>query len=438
MIPEQARLRIIEKKQGGETWTGIAKWIEETYGVAIHRTTVQRWYDREVSSDEEVDQEEVLESIEDRTKSDKQLATYKAEAAHYKKLYNKLVSKEAKQDLLIDAIEAYAPAFKEVAVKAPRPTRSQSGAPQVMVAVLTDTHVGEQVYSPQVMGINQYNYETFNRRLSGWTQQVISLAEYRRNICQIDELVVPMLGDMISGDIHDELARTNMDNCMMQMLTTAHLISQALMALAPHFKTIRVPCVVGNHGRMTRKPPMKDKYMDWDYLAYQWMAAFCKNQSNVTFEIPKSFAHTITVADRNILLFHGDAISGGGSSASISKMISNMRGVLQFKQAIENTVVEHDGVLPGQFSDVLMGHFHRVDVYDIGTGAAYICGTMKGGDEFALQRIQAMTAPKQVVTYWHPTYGNVGMEVLYIGRHDNTPSMFTSELNDVWVSEHAY
>ena len=438
MIPEQARLKIIEQKQAGETWTGIAKWIEEKYGVSIHRTTVQRWYDREVSSDAEVDQEEVLESIEDRTKSDKQLATYKAELAHYKKLYNKLVAKEAKQDLLIDAIEAYAPAFKEVEVNSPRPTRSQSGAPQVMVAVLTDTHVGEQVYSPQVMNANQYNYEIFNRRLSGWAQQVLSLAEYRRNICQIDELVVPMLGDMISGDIHDELARTNMDNCMMQMLTTAHLISQALMTLAPHFKTIKVTCVVGNHARMTRKPPMKDKYMDWDYLAYQWMAAFCKNQSNITFEIPKSFANTITVADRNILLFHGDAISGGGSSASISKMISNMRGVLQFKQAIETTVVEHDGVAPGQFSDVLMGHFHRVDVYDIGTGAAYICGTMKGGDEFALQRIQAMTAPKQVVTYWHPTYGNVGMEVLYIGRHDDTPSMFTSEISDVWVSEHDY
>ena len=438
MIPEQARLKIIEKKQSGETWTGIAKWIEEKYGVSIHRTTVQRWYDREVSSDAEVDQEEVLESIEDRTKADKQVATYKAEAAHYKKLYNKLVSKEAKQDLFLDAIAAYAPSFKEVDVKPPRPTRSQSDVPQVMVAVLTDTHVGEQVYSPQVMNINQYNYELFNRRLSGWTQQVLSLAEYRRNICQIDELVVPMLGDMISGDIHDELARTNMDNCMMQMLTTAHLISQALMTLAPHFKTIKVPCVVGNHGRMTRKPPMKDKYMDWDYLAYQWMAAFCKNQSNITFEIPKSFAHTITVANRNILLFHGDAISGGGSSAAISKMISNMRGVLQFKQALENTIMEHDGVLPGQFSDVLMGHFHRVDVYDIGTGAAYICGTMKGGDEFALQRIQAMTAPKQVVTYWHPTYGNVGMEVLYIGRHDDTPSMFTSEISDVWVSEHAY
>ena len=102
----------------------------------------------------------------------------------------------------------------------------------------------------------------------GWANQVLSLAEYRRNICEVDELVIPMLGDMISGDIHEELARTNVDNCMMQMLTAAHVIAQALMFLAPHFKSITVPCVVGNHGRMTRKPPMKDKYMDWDYKNY--------------------------------------------------------------------------------------------------------------------------------------------------------------------------
>ena len=134
-----------------------------------------------------------------------------------------------------------------------------------------------------------------------------------------------MLGDMISGDIHEELARTNIDNCMGQMIRGANLIAQSLRFLAPHFESIKVPCVVGNHGRMTRKPPMKDKYMDWDYLTYQWVAAFCSNQPNITFEIPKSFAHMIEVSGRKILLFHGDSISGGGSSQSIHRMVGSMR-----------------------------------------------------------------------------------------------------------------
>ena len=436
MIPEQARLEIIRKKEQGETWTGIAQWMEEEYGISIHRTTVQRWYDREAFNAEEVDQEELLESIEDRTKIDKKLATYKAELAYYKKLYTQVISSDAKKDLIVDAIKAYAPTFDAVKIQPPK-HKGKSSEAQVMVAVLTDTHVGEQVFSPQVMQMNTYDYEVFNRRLSGWAMQVINLANYRRNICPINELMVPMLGDMISGDIHEELSRTNIDNCMMQMLNTAHSIAQALMFLAPHFKTITVPCVVGNHGRMTRKPPMKDKYMDWDYLAYQWMAAFCANQKNIHFDIPKSFAHVVDIAGRNVLMFHGDSISGGGSSAAISKMIGNMRGVVQFRQELETTIVEQDGLMPTQFSDVLMGHFHRVDVMDIGTGSAYICGTMKGGDEFALQRVQAITPPKQVVTYWHPQYGNVGMEVIYLDRFDETPSMFGRGVSDVWANTYA-
>ena len=310
--------------------------------------------------------------------------------------------------------------------------------PQTMVAVLTDTHVGERVSLNQMAGLNDYDLNKFSRRLSGWAIQVLNLATYRRNMCEVNELVVPLLGDIISGDIHEELSRSNVDNCMMQMLSAAHVISQALMYLAPHFESIRVPCVVGNHGRMTRKPPMKDKYMDWDYMVYQWIAAFCSKQPNITFQIPKTFAQIIEVCNRKILLFHGDSISGGGSSQSIHRMVSAMRGVTQFRQAIETTVVKHDGDLADVFTDVMLGHFHRVDTYDIGTGSAWICGTTKGGDEFSLNRLQAVSAPKQVVTYWHPVYGNVGTEVVYLHRYDDVTSLFTPTVDqDVWIKTHA-
>ena len=96
MIPEQARLEIIKRKQEGETWTGISKWIEDEYGIAIHRTTVQRWYDREVFNDEEVDQDELLESLDNRVKLDKQVQTLKAEAGYYKKLYLQAVKDVSK------------------------------------------------------------------------------------------------------------------------------------------------------------------------------------------------------------------------------------------------------------------------------------------------------------------------------------------------------
>ena len=438
MIPEQARLEIIRKKDLGETWTGISKWMEEEYGVTAHRTTIQRWYDREVCRNEEVDPEELLESLEDRVKLDKQAHTYKVEAGYYKKLYLQAIKDVSSNEAIVDAIHAYAPTFDAVPITPPLPHNTTGGQPQTMVAVLTDTHVGERVSLNQMSGLNDYDLGIFSRRLSGWTQQVLNLAMYRRNICDVNELVIPMLGDMVSGDIHDELSRSNIDNCMMQMLSAAHLIAQAVMYLAPHFDSVRVPCVVGNHGRMTKKPPMKDKYMDWDYLTYQWIAAFCKNQPNITFTIPKAFAQIIEVCGRKILLFHGDSISGGGSSQSIHKMVGAMRGVTQFRQALEEAVLEHDGTLNDTFTDVMLGHFHRVDMYDIGTGSTWICGTMKGGDEFSLNRMHSVSTPKQVITYWHPTYGNVGTETVYLHKFDEVPSMFSTDVgHNVWVEEYA-
>ena len=100
-------------------------------------------------------------------------------------------------------------------------------------------------------------------------------------------------------------------------------------------------------------------------------------------------------------------------------------------------MLEHDGTLNDTFTDVMLGHFHRVDSYDIGTGSAWICGTMKGGDEFSLNRMHSVSAPKQVITYWHPVYGNVGTETVYLHKFDEVPSMFSMDVgNDVWVEAH--
>ena len=284
-----------------------------------------------------------------------------------------------------------------------------------------------------MLDINNYDFTLFNRRLWGWAQQVLNLANYRRNITQLDDLIVPMLGDMISGDIHEELARSNITNCMQQMIRGANLIAQALMFLAPHFKTVRVPCVVGNHGRMTRKPPMKDKYMDWDYMLYQWVATFCKNQKNMTFEIPKSYLHIFSIYNNNILIMHGDSISGAGSTMSITKAITNLRGVMQYKT---NVGEEKSGVKVKEikFDCAMIGHFHRIDEIDIGTGELHICGTMKGPDEFALQRLHTATKPKQLVTYWHPKYGYIGKEIIYLHLYDNVKwTPFKDNVPDSWA-----
>ena len=434
---------LIQMRRAGATWTSLARWLQDEFSVDVHRSTIQRWYDREVfDSNSLVDEraadwadiiapEEEEDFIKDRIRLDKKAATFKAESTYYKKLYEKSIKDSVRSEILVDTIKRYTtPHAKTKAFKIRKPSGAKKGtAKQAMVAPLTDTHVGDYVTSEQMVGLNSYDIELFNRRIWGWANQVLNLAEYRRNICEIDELTVPMLGDMISGDIHDELARTNVDNCMMQMMYGAKIISQALMFLAPHFKEVKVPCVVGNHGRMTRKIPSKDRYMDWDYMMYQWLAVFCSKQDNIKFEIPKSFAHVFSVAGRDVLMMHGDSVGGGGASATIQKAVTSLRAVLQYKTQI---ITDDSFSVPDKFDDVLLGHFHRVDEIDIGTGSLHICGTTKGGDEYVFSRLHLITKPKHLVLYYHPTYGQVGKEIIYLDRFDSIESGFDLELPEVW------
>jgi hypothetical protein len=443
VIPEEAKEEIVKRKMAGATWSALSRWVEDRWGVAVHRTTLQKWYDREVELLDEQQSEDMEDMQTDFTpeahvKMARKIETYKGEARYWKKVAEAAIKKEAKEDLLVDSIKKFTPSYKEVKkYKRRKPTGKIKGnSVQSMIAPLTDTHIGDNVESEEMMGLNEYNIDIFNKRLYGWANQVITLAELRRNSAEVGELIVPMLGDMISGDIHEELARTNNDHCMGQMIRGANLISQALMLIAPHFDKVRVPCVVGNHGRMTRKPPMKNKYMDWDYMLYQWIAVFCQDQKNIEFHIPKTFMTTINVCNRDILLAHGDFISGGGSGTAINRGVSNMRNVLSFRKGLKEELnnIQDNSLekVPDNYDSALLGHFHRIDEIDIGTGAVHICGCMKGGDEFAMQRVQAINKPRQLVLYYHPKYGEIGKEIIYLNRYDSRKGKFNDILPDVW------
>ena len=433
-IPEQAKSEIIKRRNLGATWTKIAEWLEQEYGVQVHRTTLQKWFDKNHWEPED----ELLvneEGTENRIKLDKKLATYKGEADYYKKLYTGLLKDTIKKEVIIETIQGYTKGFPAVPLKY---LNNSDKTPfghqkQIMVTPLSDTHIGEHVFKDQMRGLNEYNFEIFNKRMYGWANQILKHTSYRRQIAPVDELIIPMLGDMISGDIHEELARSNMANCMEQMIRGASIIGQALMYLAPHYTKIKVPCVVGNHGRMTRKPPMKDKYMDWDYMLYQWMASFCANQENIEFKIPKSFITTFKVHDKVVLITHGDCISGAGSSGAILNSITKLRSVFQFRKSLQREIEGAlDEAVEQEFDSVMIGHFHRIDELDIGTGELHICGTMKGPDEFALQRLQAATKPKQLVTYWHPRYGYIGKDIIYLNRYDSSKRKFIDKIPDTW------
>ena len=111
MIPEQAKLEIKKRRDSGATWTALAKWVAQEYGIDVHRTTLQRWHDKEVFLEFEDAFPRLEEDLEDkdtpeeRIKLDKKVATHKAEAVFYKKLYEQAVKDSTKKEIIVEAIK---------------------------------------------------------------------------------------------------------------------------------------------------------------------------------------------------------------------------------------------------------------------------------------------------------------------------------------------
>ena len=40
VIPEEAKEEIVKRKMAGATWSALSRWVEDRWGVAVHRTTL--------------------------------------------------------------------------------------------------------------------------------------------------------------------------------------------------------------------------------------------------------------------------------------------------------------------------------------------------------------------------------------------------------------
>jgi hypothetical protein len=437
-LTEQQEKDLIESYQNGAT---IAE-CEQAYG--FKPGSLSNWFSRRGikkidSSVAEIDPAQ----LSMRVRHDQQVSGLKAEVTHYRKLYTEAIKSGANYDKLIAAATSANNAVHPVSVPALAYVIDKTDI-QVPVSPLCDPHVGEVVDIEQMGGLNAYNIDIFNKRLWGWANTVLQLIELRRSYVSIDKIIVPLLGDMVSGEIH-ELAKSNEMNIMSQVVRGAHLIAQALIYIAQNFSSVEVPCVVGNHGRMELKPPSKDAWQSWDYLMYQQIAHFCSRQTNIKFTIPKTLIHVFQAGGRKVLMMHGDSLRGslGIPWYGLIREVGRLRQTLQLYGRLEDELrqLQHKNgtstdlleVLAPYFDSIMMGHFHTDNDIDIGTGKALICGCVKGTCEYAFGRLHVASEPTQVLTYWNDKLGFLAKEIIYLKPYDNEQSKFIDAIPDVWA-----
>ena len=270
----------------------------------------------------------------------------------------------------------------------------KTGIAGTPITTWSDWHFAEVVNPAQVEGANAFNIPIFNSRFATLVDRTIDLCENHMTGKSYPGIIVNLGGDMLSGNIHEELKNTNELEVIPAVLELAGKIAWGLRSYADYFGRVFVPCVVGNHGRNSVKPQAKDAcHTSFDWMVYKLLEVHFKDDDRVKFFVPNGFDAYYRAYGHRILLTHGDRIGSRGGDGFIGAIGPIMRGAHKLRLSYANRGREID--------TLIMGHWHN----EIALPGLRVNNCLKGYDEWAMSMRFSPTVPGQDLFFIHPKRG---------------------------------
>lgn len=403
----------------GLTYKGIAEQIRLTFGVETTEASVRRAIGRNDLSkptgasvgasdedqalwDDSVVERAVraldgLQTDEDRLRDELDVA--RAEIKRAEQVIKRYREKESFEDRIEKTIrqaitvKPYEPQFYTLSGVAMDGTASE------YFLCLSDAHYGEVVNPDEALGI-KYDTDIARRRIQHVRDEVAR--EKSEAINPIRKLTVGVLGDMLSGNIHHELAVTNEMVMVEQATEMAYILFNFAQDLCEWFPEVEFIIMPGNHPRTTQKPQFKKKYDNWEYVMGKMVEGMvgAAQMDTLTIQVPKDMTYVHEVFDYRIAMMHGDGIQSN-SFAGIP-----FYGMRNRREAIQSLLSQ---VGQERVDLFVMGHFHQ-HLYWSGECDIIVNGSIKGGDEFGIGTRLSAPDPVQVLLEWHPDRGIVGQK----------------------------
>lgn len=280
-----------------------------------------------------------------------------------------------------DKIGEHAP--KHIKIK--QATESES----VAVLVGSDWHIEERVDPKTVDGVNEYNLEISNSRVEKFFQNGLSMIEMCRGRTRIDTLVLGLLGDVITGYIHEELAENNYLSPVEAVFKGYSLIRGGIDFLLTEgkLKKLIVPCCVGNHSRTTRQMRISTSVKNsYEWLLYQFLAKDYRNDERVKFQIADGYFVFMDIYSTKFRFHHGDDVKYQGGVGGLTIPLN--KAIAQWNKMRRVDI------------DVL-GHWHtRLNQRD-----AVVNGSLIGYNAYSIFIKASYEPPSQNFFLVHPQYG---------------------------------
>lgn len=309
------------------------------------------------------------------------------------------------EDILRDVIGAVAAAPSTPPAWTTEEPRRERGkpTPEVPIFCLADWHLGEVVEPAEVFGWNSYNMEIAQERAHRAVDGALNLC-FGHHTGNYPGIVLPLLGDFVSGGLHPELKATDEEEVIPAAIAGIDWLEEVVKRLAGRFARVYVPCVAGNHGRGTAKPEFKRYYKkNFDWLIYQMLARRFAGDKRVHFDVRPANEVHFRVFNERYNLQHGDMLGVRGGDGIIGAIGPIMRG--EVKKSGQSSAVGLG------FDKLIIGHWHQ----RLWLPRAIVCNTLKGFDEYAKNQLGAKPdRPSQNLWFVHPSQGQTSHWDVYV------------------------
>jgi hypothetical protein len=169
-------------------------------------------------------------------------------------------------------------------------------------------------------------------------------------------------------------------------------MAAGIKLLADEFGKVFIPAVVGNHGRLDRKPVAKFRAQDnFDYFFYRMLAIMLEGDKRITFAISESADQPYTVFNTRYLLSHGDQFRGGGGIA----------GLLSPLMIGDHKKRKRQEAIKQGYDYLVLGHWHQRAAFK----GVIVNGSLKGYDEYAFISNFDYEEPQQSFWVTDPEHG---------------------------------
>lgn len=372
------QLDLLKRKQTDENleWQDVADFRSEYIGELEHRDTVRKgskllyeyidagWVNEPSEDNADADNIELIKMRKEKIK----LSDARVE-------YNRLIRQEARK-------ESYADMVKRIICENVEPMNvpvhyTLFNSSTDLLCHLTDIHCGIEIHNWK----NNFDEYILKKRIEKITSDILDIRGMHES-----ENCYLVIGEILSGIIHNNLRLQNNMNLMEQFKYVSELISAMLSRMANHFNHIYVYTTPGNHSRIS---PKKEESLDgenMDVLLPFYLKARMQNIDNITI--------CDNTVEPEIAMFNirgNNVFAAHGHKDSPSNVVQNFTMMFNVKPDI-----------------VLLGHRHTNAMETVYDTKVIQSGCVSGSDQFATS-IRKVNRPEQTVS----VIGDKGLICLY-------------------------